>query len=254
MPTSPAPSDDEGHSNTNASKNTSGFPGATGLKYTTTIMGPSRTGAYGLRVSGSRRVSTADGASVRASLRLPRRRKGLLSSDDEEGTIDGPGTDDTTIPRLPNPFPEEDGQKTGDVKKPELELEKEKETQPKSQPKTLGFVPKFKGAAEMEARRRVRLMAREPPKAVEVAPPPTWADLEDSSSENEADGEGGDPDEDDDEDDGFESAPVADDSMDIGDEFDPFVVFIILSSTPCSCDFQCICLNEDGRSNNRQRI
>jgi len=46
-PSSPQPSDDEGNA-TN-----SGYPGAN-LKYTQTIMGPSKVGALGLRVSGKR--------------------------------------------------------------------------------------------------------------------------------------------------------------------------------------------------------
>lgn len=245
MPISPTPSDDEGPSN--PSKNTSGFPGATGLKYTTTIMGPSRTGAYGLRVGGSRRLSTADGASVRASLRIPRRSTGLLSSDDEEGTINGPETHSTPINRSPNTVPEDEGQKTGDTRKEETEAPE----QPKSQPKALGFIPKFKGAAEMEARRKVRLMAREPPKAAEPVAPPTWADL-DSSSENEADGEGGDLDEEEEEDDGFDIIPAAGNSVDIGDEFDPLVFsFSLLTFSHL---FQCLCLDSNGWSYHGQRI
>lgn len=53
FPSSPAPSDDESASSEYPFRH-GGFPGATGLKYTTTIMGPSRVGGAGLRVSGKR--------------------------------------------------------------------------------------------------------------------------------------------------------------------------------------------------------
>lgn len=54
------PSDDESAPQTqnNRRRNASGFPGATGLKYTQTIMGPSRIGALGMRVSGKRSSTT----------------------------------------------------------------------------------------------------------------------------------------------------------------------------------------------------
>ena len=53
-----------------------GFPGATGLNYTTTIVGANRTGALGLRVSGSggKKASDIEKAARRASARFERRR------------------------------------------------------------------------------------------------------------------------------------------------------------------------------------
>ena len=55
MPQSPDVSDDESAAGPSGGRRVrTGFPGATGLKYTQTIMGPSRMGAAGLRVSGRR--------------------------------------------------------------------------------------------------------------------------------------------------------------------------------------------------------
>jgi len=56
---------------------TSGFPGATGLKYTTTIIGGNRTGGLGLRVngSGSKKASDVEKAARRASARFEGKRR-----------------------------------------------------------------------------------------------------------------------------------------------------------------------------------
>ena len=74
MPQSPQVSDDEGTSGAPNGRRASGFPGATGLKYTQTIMG-SRAGVAGMRVSG-RRVLPGNEISRRsfsASSATPRR-------------------------------------------------------------------------------------------------------------------------------------------------------------------------------------
>lgn len=57
MPQSPHVSDDENSGPPNPRRVHTGFPGATGLKYTQTIMGPTRIGGAGMRVTG-RRAST----------------------------------------------------------------------------------------------------------------------------------------------------------------------------------------------------
>jgi target of rapamycin complex 2 subunit MAPKAP1 len=237
LPSSPPPSDDEGGGD--SSRGASGFPGATRLKYTTTIMGPSRMGTYGLRTDGARKA-TADVASVRNSLRFVGRQKGVLQSDDEDGdTINGPEANATPIIRSSNPIPADEvkrrdsnGVVKGEGDDSETEAShNQTQNQPQSQPKTLGYIPKFKGAAEMEARRRLRLMARAPHNPADVRaaiPAGTNLNPEDSSSEDIVTGEeeGDDPlQDDDDDDDGFDSVPVGDDTMDIGDEFDPFVSF-----------------------------
>ncbi|KAI5120675.1 hypothetical protein M0805_006964 [Coniferiporia weirii] len=75
MPQSPQVSDDEGGTAPNGKRSRPGFPGATGLKYTQTIMGPSRIGAVGMRVSGKRAMTTKDPArrSISATSATPRR-------------------------------------------------------------------------------------------------------------------------------------------------------------------------------------
>ena len=55
MPQSPDVSDDESQAGPSGGRRVrTGFPGATGLKHTQTIMGPSRMGAAGMRVTGRR--------------------------------------------------------------------------------------------------------------------------------------------------------------------------------------------------------
>lgn len=66
-PSSPPLSDDEGDEL--RPRNVTGFPGATGLKYTQTILGPSRTGLMGMRV-GDRRSTAGPRRSARFSARI----------------------------------------------------------------------------------------------------------------------------------------------------------------------------------------
>ena len=171
MPSSPPPSDDE--ANGGRPSRSTGFPGATGLKYTTTIMGPSRAGALGLRVSGKRgSISMPRRESVRRSLSQPRPAVG-----------DGGEPDATpTLPASSSP-------RKADVARRAVEVEiKVDEASPvqKGPPVSLPapsapaapaangnapppanipipFIPKFKGAAEMEARRQARMRNRVPP-------------------------------------------------------------------------------------------
>ncbi|EJD01500.1 SIN1-domain-containing protein [Fomitiporia mediterranea MF3/22] len=108
MPSSPPVSDDEGTSNApNGRRMHTGFPGATGLKYTQTIMGH-RAGMAGMRVSG-RRVMHGREASIRrsisASSSTPRRvRAGseptpaaIINTNDGEGASASPGTHDESL-------------------------------------------------------------------------------------------------------------------------------------------------------------
>jgi hypothetical protein len=77
------------------------------------------------------------------------------------------------------------------------------------------FIPTFKGAAEMEARRKMRMQARGGPLATDTKPLPTVvANLnpELSSSEDEEPMS---------EEDDFEEIAAAGDDMDDEDEFDP---------------------------------
>jgi hypothetical protein len=80
--------------------------------------------------------------------------------------------------------------------------------------KTVQFIPKFKGAAEMEARRKLRMMGRAGPGGAPPPPPPPPVPVSwDSSSDED---EAVQSDDDDDEEDVFGNV-----SMDDGDEFDP---------------------------------
>lgn len=106
-----------------------GFPGSTSLKHTQTIMGK-RTGGLGLRVHGKR-----ESTSSRRFSRLVK---------EETTPVDAP---------------------------PDVTVEIQEPSAPAEAPvtKPAPFIPKFKGAAEMEARRRQRMLTRRGPGA---APPP----------------------------------------------------------------------------------
>ena len=208
-----------------------GFPGATGVKYTTTIMAANRPGAFGLRVSGSgsKKATDIEKAARRASARFETRRKRLSDglgvgarfeeasvleasdedrdggrSDGSEGSrlgavglkIVGPsdGGDMSVMPKS-TPPPPDAGVIPGEATNPSSganptttaanphhrQSPSQDQTQATesltksvsssstggastaatlSPPHVVGFVPNFKGAAEMEARRRVRLQAR----------------------------------------------------------------------------------------------
>ena len=99
----------------------------------------------------------------------------------------------------------------------EPKVEIQQETAPEEVPvaKVVQFIPKFKGAAEMEARRRVRMAARRGPGGAlpQDQPPPTF----DSSSEDEVEIHVAS----DMSDDEYDVVSPAVDSMDGEDEFDP---------------------------------
>ena len=252
MPSSPPPSDDE--ANPTRSGRPTGFPGATGLKYTTTIMGPSRTGGLGIRVNGKRgSISTSRRQSVRRSLSQPR-----PVSEDMTHTVEPDAT--PTLPASSSP-------RKADVVRRAVEVEikvdeaspVEKDPMPSAAhvpspspapspstasasaansnaPSPVGnmpipFVPKFKGAAEMEARRQLRMRNRVPPGGpLPVrAMPPTHLNPDLSSSSSSAssapsisDVEAIPEEEDDDELD-VDDDDVADATVDMmgEDEFDP---------------------------------
>ncbi|KAG6330650.1 hypothetical protein ID866_8437 [Astraeus odoratus] len=97
---------------------------------------------------------------------------------------------------------------------------KEEAPLPEPPPKEMQFIPKFKGAAEMEARRRLRIMARRGQRtSVQKPPSVTSRNLnpELSSSEEEEDASSSSEDNEED----FDTDQVGDDIMDEGDEFDP---------------------------------
>jgi hypothetical protein len=83
--------------------------------------------------------------------------------------------------------------------------------------KGIQFIPKFKGAAEMEARRKMRMLARRGPIAAETKTLPTaTANLNSELSSSSSSDEDGMLDDDD-----FEEITETGDDMDDGDEFDP---------------------------------
>ncbi|OCH87074.1 hypothetical protein OBBRIDRAFT_782204 [Obba rivulosa] len=212
MPISPAPSDDEGGTASRRNRNSS-FPGATGLKYTTTIMGPSRAGAMGLRVSGKR------GSVSRNSLRISVQSEGEIAKMAEGQKGQGAaGAPASSLPTQSETLASDDS--TQDVAPSSAPTEKQ--AAPATAAMLPHFVPKFKGAAEMEERRQLRILARANRGAVGVRPPaapPANPNLEMSSSDEES------PDEEEvlaEDDEDFDLVAEADDSLDVdADEFDP---------------------------------
>jgi len=298
----------------------SGFPGATGLKYSQTIVAGNRTGGMGMRVSG-KKASDVEKAARRASARFESRRRlsdgmgvggkfedaSVLEASDEDreggrtdgteesglGVVDvkivGP-SDGGNISVMPKstPPPPNVGTISGEATTPNLTAtnsspshHRHSSSQDQTQttgvlaktissssagstsgaatatpPKAVGFIPNFKGAAEMEARRRVRLQARgrggpgvgtrggaQPIQPLSLRDIDTSSSSSASEPEPPSDVEGdkartSDEDisghlpidtdsdalaaaEDSGEEDGFDSAPVIDGSVDLAHEFDP---------------------------------
>ena len=223
MPESPNLSEDE-------QERPLGFPGAR-LKHTQTIMG-GRTGGLGLRVN-AKRLSTS------------KRMSGTPRQQDVKNFIseNAPVQEalSTTIPivkTLVEP-PALASDKEGTPPEPMVQVQQA--TAPEEPPvaKVVQFIPKFRGAAEMEARRRVRMAAR---RGAGGAPlPPVQQNLSfDSSSEDEveitvASEVSSDEDE------------PAIDTMDEGDEFDPYVDVVFHSQLSLNPLFlQSLCCNTYG--------
>lgn len=217
MPSSPPVSDTEGDD-----EKGDGQPnfGATGLKHTQTIMG-GRTGGLGLRVDG-KRYSSSKRLSGGSTPRNPSRRM-LRVKEDLEPVKDALPPPPTTT-RVIGASSDE-GEVNVKIQGPTVVEEAPVQVQ-----KTVQFIPKFKNAAEMEARRRVRMMARRgvnqnnagssstspSPQPAPPPPPPPQILTLDTSEEEES----------------SSSEELSDDgqgSMDDGDEFDPYAFPI-----PCS--------------------
>lgn len=202
MSSSPQASDDEGSSQ---KINGSGFPGASGLKYSQTIMGPTRVGGMGMRVSGSRRrpnnlardtngINGAEETDESSQNLEPTAGAPPALSIGERGAAMGDGW----VSVLPK-------DKSALSPSPSKRSQPLPDERPTPAPK---FIPKFKGAAEMEARRKLRMATRAP--AITVKPPPVVIDPESSSSSSSE------PEEDE------EFEDLASDDGSIGDDdFDP---------------------------------
>ncbi|KAF9003415.1 stress-activated map kinase interacting protein 1-domain-containing protein [Cyathus striatus] len=236
MPSSPNVSDDD-------QDRPLGFPRAR-LKYTQTIMG-GKSGGAGLRVSGkrmstSKRMSASasaagvpkievknfvtDGAPVQEALSKTATEVGTLRKEGSWVKVDG------------QQFKEEGGKEdasNADNKESQPDVQVQGPTAVEDAPvqKVVPFIPKFKGAAEMAARRRVRLAARQAPGGSMAPPPPPQPQPTlsfDTSSEEEEDEippveeEDEDVEEDmDDEEDDFGDELGGTGSMGEEDEFDP---------------------------------
>ncbi|KAF9476816.1 hypothetical protein BDN70DRAFT_811618 [Pholiota conissans] len=192
MPSSPNISEDE-------QDRPLGFPGAK-LKHTQTIMG-GRTGGLGLRVHG--KIASS---SKRMSV-TPRQLDVKNFVSDKTPVQQETALAGKTLARSAPGG--ESWIKTGEGSSPEPTVEVQQATAPEENPvaKVVQFIPKFKGAAEMEARRRVRMETRRQPGAPKAQPPPK---LDFSSSEDEALVH-----------EMSSEDSVVVDSMDEGDEFDP---------------------------------
>jgi hypothetical protein len=219
MPISPDLSEDE-------QERTMRFP-VPPLKYTQTIMG-GRSGALGLRVHGKR-------ASVSKRLSgTPRQLDVKNFISDQAPVQEALSTPAPTPPTHAQSAPVVDSwikmEDFDEQVSPEPTVQNPQSVVPEQVipvVKIVQFIPKFKGAAEMEARRRERMAARRGPGGVvaRVRPPPTL-DFS-SSSENEVEipaiGEASS--------DEFDDGAAAVDAMDEGDEFDPSVYYCHLSQT-----------------------
>ena len=237
MPTSPTPSDDE--SAPTVRRRHSGFPGAN-LKYTTTILGPSRTGAMGLRVNGKRASMPRNAGRLSLRRDAHNRNPSALDAPMDEtpitteviaATPTSPTRPDTQSSPIKERGRESSGpspiQQNTSGGGPSVSEGQQSE----GQRPVPAFVPKinFKGAAEMEARRRQRLLARAHPPGmaprVPIVPMNLNPEESSSSSEEEPEPEPDESSEDglaDEEDEDFDGE--GDDSMEINeDEFDPYV-------------------------------
>ncbi|KAI0000629.1 stress-activated map kinase interacting protein 1-domain-containing protein [Russula compacta] len=170
-PPSPPLSPDELDGPASRPRSISGFPGATGLKYTQTILGPSRTGALGMGVSGRRRVS-----------KLPESRSGIANAhakdDDGDTTMSTTATTTSTGSTVSTASTSSTTTTTATATMTMTMMSSSTSKSPPRQeqlqqlhvsaaaattdPPLLRpvFVPRFKGAAEMDERRRLRLQAR----------------------------------------------------------------------------------------------
>lgn len=210
LPSSPNLSEDE-------QERPLGLPGAR-LKHTQTIMG-GRTGGLGIRVNGKRASTSKRMSGTPKQLDM----KNFVSDNApvQEALTETVPIAKTVAKSAPGgeswiKIEDSDGENS-----PEPTVQVHQATAPEEVPvaKVVQFIPKFKGAAEMEARRRIRMAARRrgPGAATPQAPAPNLSF--DTSSEDEVEvpviSEESSSDE-------FEHVGGNGmDSMDEGDEFDP---------------------------------
>ena len=156
-PLSPDDSDGDGSGSASGTRprSISGFPGATKLKYTQTILGPSRTGAMGMGVGGRRRSDAKRLSSQTISPESASARDG-----DGESTVASTTTSYTTATSSTSAMTMTNATTIMSKSPPRQEQQQQVSTPTDAPPPKPVFVPKFKGAAEMDERRRLRLQAR----------------------------------------------------------------------------------------------
>ncbi|KZT35303.1 SIN1-domain-containing protein [Sistotremastrum suecicum HHB10207 ss-3] len=180
IPTTPVPDDDEGNESSRRNSYTgSGWPGATGLKYTQTIMGK-RTGGLGYRVSGRRTAHTRESSLGRQGDAGRR-----IRSDSEPTPVVG-----TSAPTNTGDEGVAAANKRRSVGASSLTEALETNQVPIMQapPAPEAFKPPFARADEMEARRRARMRARArtaPVTGAAPAPMPLESDSSDESDQEE---------------------------------------------------------------------
>ena len=213
MPISPDLSEDE-------QERPMGFPGSR-LKHTQTIMA-GRSGGLGLRVNAKR-------ASISKRLSGTQRQfdvKNFVS--DKAPVQEVLGTTTSIPPTLVQSAPGtgswiriEDSD--GEERSADPTVQKPQNPVPEQVPvvKVVQFIPKFKGAAEMEARRRARMAARRRPGGPLAQAPPPPLNFS-SSSEDEVEIP---PVSEVSSDEFDEVGAAAINGMDEGDEFDPYVYY-----------------------------
>ena len=150
MPSTPKLADEEPSKN---NKRHSGFPGATGLNYSQTIVGQNRTGAMGMRVNGKRGslikevVVVAEGSEETVGKRH-------RSDSEPTPTPTSPAAHDV------DPVPEKSVTSILLRRRSADAAELEEAPAPNSTAKIEPFKPPFARAAEMEARRQIRMRSR----------------------------------------------------------------------------------------------
>ncbi|KAH0587039.1 hypothetical protein H2248_005860 [Termitomyces sp. 'cryptogamus'] len=192
MPVSPQLSEDE-------AERPSGFPGAR-LKSSQTIMG-NRSGALGMRVNGRRSSPSRRMSATPRDVQV----QNFVSAGAPVQDVLSSSVPVSSSTPLVKSLPDEKSAEPSSLK---LRMQVPLVEDPPV-PKVAQFIPKFKGAAEMEKRRRARMAARRPAGAPLPLPPQNF-DTDSSDDIPVADDSSSDGD--------FGDGDV--DSMDEGDDFD----------------------------------
>ncbi|TFY77859.1 hypothetical protein EWM64_g6153 [Hericium alpestre] len=237
-PSSPPISQDEaeageGSSTSARPRSISGFPGANGLKYSQTILGPNRTGAIGMGVSGRRR----------SEMRRSGKRAAKIAELEANGDAEAQQQAKGEMPALQVPLKEEPVSGPQSQSTPPSQSRKSSAAsqvsstksgdEPANQQQQVNghptnpapFIPKFKGAEEMDKRRRQRMLARHGTTAAPTVQRSGTPEKLINSDLSSSDEEGSSPDEEEEpEADEFDDVLDVDDSMEMDieeDDFDP---------------------------------